>query len=36
MDTLEYYEKWTEDDVFHSSSNTENFKIVIFIMKVLP
>ena len=36
MDTLEYYEKWTENDTFHSTSKTENFKRVTFIMKVLP
>ena len=25
-----------EDDIFHTLSKTENFKRVIFIMKVLP
>ena len=26
----------SEDDTFHTTSKTENFKRVIFIMKVLP
>ena len=26
----------SEDDAFHTTSKTENFKRVIFIMKVLP
>ena len=37
METLEYYENGhSESDTFHTSSNTENFKKVTFMMKVLP
>ena len=27
---------YSEDDIFHTTSKTENFKRVIFIMKLLP
>ena len=34
METLEYYEKYNENDTFYTASKTEIFKRVIFIIKV--